>query len=127
MHRGPRAEPRPGHAEPRPGRGRVEPRALGHAKAELHAREGPRRGQAAACRAGPRQGLRALGVRGSAMGRRERGAHHGFDRRQQPLTEIHPRAGREVEEREREVILRGKKRMRGRGHAWGRGGAWARA
>jgi hypothetical protein len=51
------------------------------------------------------------------VGREERGAHHGLDGRLQPLTGIHPRAGREVEEREMEIILRGKERMRG-------GGAW---
>jgi hypothetical protein len=39
-------------------------------------------------------------------GREERGAHHGLDRQQQPLTRIQPRARREVEEREREVTTR---------------------
>jgi hypothetical protein len=44
----------------------------------------------------------------------------GLDERKQPLTGIHPRAGREVEERERDVILHGKERMWG-GGAHGRG------
>jgi hypothetical protein len=67
-------------------------------------------------------GLRVGG--GSRQGegishREERGSHYGLIGWQQPLTRIHLRAGREVEERESEVNLRGKERMRGRGHAWG--------
>jgi hypothetical protein len=56
-------------------------------------------------------------------GREEREeTHHGLDRRQQPLTGIHPRTGREVEEREREVTLCGKERMGDRGtHGGGLG------
>jgi hypothetical protein len=44
----------------------------------------------------------------------------GLDGRQQALTGIHSRAGRGVEEKEREVILRRKERMSG-GRAHGRG------
>jgi hypothetical protein len=52
-------------------------------------------------------------------GRRERGEGEegklttGLDGWKQPLTGIHPRAGREVEERERDVFLHGKETMWG--------------
>jgi hypothetical protein len=45
-----------------------------------------------------------------------RGAHHGLDGRQQPLTRIQPKAGREVEERESEVTAR-EREIEGRGRA----------
>jgi hypothetical protein len=76
----------------------------------VHTGAGPRAREASA------RGCTRARERGSAMerreGREERGTHHGLDGRQQPLTEIHPRAGRQVEDREREVTLRGKERMR---------------
>jgi hypothetical protein len=51
-------------------------------------------------------------------GREERVAHHGLDERSQPLTEIQPRARREVEEREvtaREREIEGEGAHRGDG------------
>jgi hypothetical protein len=76
----------------------------------VHTGAGPRAREASA------RGCTRARERGSAMerreGREERGTHHGLDGRQQPLTEIHPRAGRQMEDREREVTLRGKERMR---------------
>jgi hypothetical protein len=69
-------------------------------------------------------GLRAGGGsrQGEGIGHREeRGSHYGLIGWQQPLTRIHLRAEREVEERESEVNLRGKERMRGWGTCMGAG------
>jgi hypothetical protein len=60
--------------------------------------------------------LRAHTGKGISEGREERGAHHGLDGRQQPLTRIQPKAGREVEERESEVTAR-EREIEGRGRA----------
>jgi hypothetical protein len=80
---------------------------------------GPRAGRG--CAHGERaQGRREEGERGE----RRKGAHRGLDGRQQPppgSTLGQGERWREVEEREREVTLRGKERM-AEGRAWGRVG-----
>jgi hypothetical protein len=94
-------------------------RAAGALRRGGSARRAARQGGAARAGEGP--------TSGHTRGGRERGGrreetHHGLDGRQQPLTGIHPRTGREVEEREREVTLCGKERMGDRGtHGGGLG------
>jgi hypothetical protein len=116
----------------------------GRARRELGVRDRLRAGAAhtwAWCRARQGQGpARAWGrgrrtgggarPGGAAQGeggeRGERGTQHGLDGRQQPLTGIHPRAGREVEEREGGYFSREREWGRGGGAHGGKGGgAWA--
>jgi hypothetical protein len=73
-----------------------------------------------------RRGPRAPGEKGGGRERREEtGNHHKLDGRQQPLTVIHPRAGREVERRRRGRLLGTGKRVGGGAHAGKGGDAWA--
>jgi hypothetical protein len=98
-------------------------------------RVGPRRGRARGSRlAAPRRELHGEGLHthtGKGIGygreikeREERGAHHGLNGRQQPLTGIQPRARGEVEEREREVTA-WEREIEGEGARIGGWGTWA--
>jgi hypothetical protein len=98
-------------------------------------RQGAPSGRAAAHRATRARGRARLGApHGGGREEGERGerrgeTHHGLDGRQQPLTGIHPRTGREWERggRGRGCLLYAGKRMGGRGCTWGRARAPGRA
>jgi hypothetical protein len=95
-------------------------------------RQGQERAPGRAASAGPRVLGKGLGQGAPCRGREERegrGTHHGLDGRQQPLTGIHPRDGREVERGRRRLLCVAKRVGEGvhGGAGWGHLGHAPRA